>query len=479
MARTREQLTIEKKYEILQMIDRGETQKSIARMYGISPSVISTIRSRREEIKKFFEANSATTSSYAIVLEMTASDSNFHKALDEWYIECTKKKINITNPMLKDKAQELNAQFHTNHNFKGSLRWVARFKERPGFREEDISGNLGNQHEANIFKAEIRELLQDGEYTLDNVYNADSAALMWKAVPEKTLFFETSQSRQRMGGEQVTTFLCTNATGCHKLPVLIISTVEDFPSFKSFYTSDPSTMNKTDIKPFMDTDILYEWFNTCFLKLVTERQQKNGHREKTLLLLHNNGADRGNGIINTKDEFVKIMYYSYDAAPLIQPIDRRIVACFRRRYRNELLKLLIPKSNNFSEEELIRNYSHLKIDDCYRMVYNAWLKVENPIIKNAWDKLLKNESQQSLEESEIIKKDIDEALAKLNRLPGCEECDSIAVMNWFETETEHNTDTQDDIQDTLLDFINAAMDTGTNELTDENFEDILDDDSSP
>ena len=61
MARTREQLTIEKKYEILQMIDRGETHESIAKMYGISRSAVTTIRSRREEIKKFFEANSATT----------------------------------------------------------------------------------------------------------------------------------------------------------------------------------------------------------------------------------------------------------------------------------------------------------------------------------------------------------------------------------------------------------------------------------
>ncbi|XP_050476722.1 jerky protein homolog-like [Bombus huntii] len=375
-----------------------------------------------------------------------------------------KKNRNVTNAMLKDKARELNAQFRTNHSLKGSLRWVTRFKERSNFRKEDISKDLGNQYEADIFKAEIRKLLQDGEYTLDNVYNADCAALMWKAVPEKTLLFEKSQSRRRMGEGQVTTFLCANATGCHKLPVLIIATIEHFPSFNSFHTSDPSIMNKTNTKPFMDSNILNEWFNKCFLKLVTERQQKNGHREKTLLLLNNGGSDRENRIISTKDEFVKIMYYSYEAAPFIQPIDRRIIACFKRMYRNELLESLMPTSNSVSEEELIHIYSQLNIDDCCRMVHNAWSKIKSPILKNAWDKLLKDESERSSEDPEIIKKDIDEALTKLNKIPGCGGCDSIAVMNWFETDKEHNTDTQDDIQETLLDFINAATNTEANEL---------------
>ncbi|XP_050600378.1 jerky protein homolog-like [Bombus affinis] len=399
------------------------------------------------------------------VLEMIDKE----RLLRQWYIRCIAKGIKLTGTIISEKAQELNKQLKKNSTFTASLRWVANFRERHNLRKEDMKKNLKIPNEAAVdtFKAEFNKFMQKEGYKLENVYNTDSTTLMWKTASKNTL----SQSSRRLYKKQVTIFLCTNATGCHKPPILIVETIKKTQTTSSSYTSDPPIMYITSKKHYIESDTFNEWFYECFLKSVTERQQRNGHREKTLLLLNNAGLDHESTIISTRDEFVKIMHFSYDAAPLIQPMDHGIIACFKRMYRKELLVSLMKKCKKISDKEFKRIYSRLNKNDFCRMVYNAWLKVENPIIKNAWDKLLKNESQQSSERSEIIKKNIE--LGKLNRLPGYGECSSTSVMNWFETDKEHNTGTQDDIQNTLLDFINTVMDTGTNELIDENFEDIL------
>ena len=429
------------------MINRGISHTNIAKEYCIRYATVSAIRLKREKIIEFFEANSEATSS-------------------------TKQ----TGAMIQQKAQELNEQLKESNTFNAILRWEARFRQHHILPEADIGKDLKsrNQAAADIFKAEFHDYMQEEGYRWENVYNAETTGLLWKAVPETTLLSEKiKSSKSEKHKDQFTTFLCSNATGSHKLPVLTICAIQDPPSTQCFSARVLSIMHRTNTNPIMDSNIFNEWFNKCFLKSVTERQHKNRYREKTLLLLHNSGRDHENRIIRTKDEFVKIMYFSSDIAPLIQPMNRGIIACFKRMFRIELLESLMPTSNSVSEEELIHIYFHLKMDNYCNMVRNAWSKVKNPILKNAWDKLLKDESEQSPEDFEIIKRDTNEALEKLNRLPGCRACDSITVMEWFETDKKHN-DMQVDINNTLIDFLNVAMDREANKLTDENFEDILD-----
>lgn len=79
--------------------------------------------------------------------------------------------------------------------------------------------------------------------------------------------------------------------------------------------------------------INYQW---KFLRYMIHKNNyrkttENGHREKTGFL-DNSDVHHGSGIISTKDEIVKIMYLQFHAAPLIQPMDRGIIACFKRMY---------------------------------------------------------------------------------------------------------------------------------------------------
>ena len=86
---------------------------------------------------------------------------------------------------------------------------------------EKLSANMEGVDEA---KNDIRQFLKDNGYNFDNVYNADETGLYHKSLPSKTLAFfdEKSPSGLKENKERVTIMNCANATGSHKIPLLLI-----------------------------------------------------------------------------------------------------------------------------------------------------------------------------------------------------------------------------------------------------------------
>ncbi|XP_050476721.1 jerky protein homolog [Bombus huntii] len=429
-------LSVAEKYDITQMIERGETRHTITEQYNISSRTLSIIKDNRAEIIEEFQNSLPGPSTSKVASTKDEANEKFETTLRQWYIRYRNKNITITHEMLGSKARELNTKMRGAANFKGSTTWVSSFKRHYGLREGDTPEDIeiGNEDEANKCKAQIKNLLQSGEYTLDNIYNADCLGILWTAVPQKSAMYKPSLKMSTSHGEKVTILLGANATGSHQLPVLVVGTKMNPPCLNSFRIL--TSIYRGSALPIIDSNLFDEWFDECFLKSVRERQQKIGRRMKTLLLLDNVFPHHETGIVSTKDESVKIMYLSYDAAPLIQPMDHGIIECFKRKYKIELLKTLVPCTQPYTMQGMVNNQCNLNLWDCCRMASHAWTNVSTSILKNAWDNLLKDESGQSLEEPEI-RQDIYQALEELSKIPGCGGCDSIDVMNWFETNKKY------------------------------------------
>ncbi|XP_043604800.1 jerky protein homolog-like [Bombus pyrosoma] len=365
--RKRVLLSIAEKYRIIRMMRKGETHKAIAEKYNIALTTVGKIKGK--ELDKF---------------------------LCHWYLRNKDKNIRVTGPVISKKALEFKEKLQGESTFTASARWVSKFKSRYHLREKDVDEHfrMTNQAEADITKNDFEELLLNEGYSLENVYNADNTGVMWRAVPEETSIFhcEKTTTSKKSFKEKVTTFLCVNATGSHRLSILIIAGIEKSRRSKNFNIDDLSTMYRANTRGWMD---------------------------------NNASLDHGSGLVSTKDEFVKIMYFSFDATSLIQPMDHGIIACFKRMYRKELLKAIIPLPYYHTEDELIINHDKLEFRDCCRIMRDAWLNVNNAILKNAWNKLLKHESEESAEDLQIIERDIDETLQLLHGLPGCEGCDRV------------------------------------------------------
>ncbi|XP_012248163.1 jerky protein homolog [Bombus impatiens] len=340
--RTLGMLSIAEKYDITQMIERGETRETIAEQYNISYRTLNAIKNSRAKIQKEFQDRLAHPGTSKLPSAKTKATQKFETVLYQWYLRYRDKNITVTNEILGSKARELSTKFRGTANFQGGPSWVTNFKKRYRLRAEDMPEDLeiGNEDEANKCKPQIKNLLQSGEYTLDNVYNVDCLGILWTELPQNTALYNASQKMPNPHGEKVTILLGANATGSHQLPVLVVGTKKYPPCLKSFRIL--TSIYRASALPIIDSNLFDEWFDICFLKSVRERQQEKGRRMKTLLLLDNVFPHHETGIVSTKDELVKIMYLSCDAASLIQPMDHGIIECFKRKCQIQLLKTLVP-----------------------------------------------------------------------------------------------------------------------------------------
>ncbi|XP_060819670.1 jerky protein homolog-like [Bombus pascuorum] len=453
------QLTIDKKYKIVKMKDKGMTRKTIAKKYGISLSTVNNIYVQSEEIKKQFEGNIEVIRSprkYISWREIT----DLERVLYQWFIRCRGKEIKIKGADIQRKAVELNKKLNVYPHFDASTRWLQNFTVRYDITDADICRNFPAPNEAgNIFKTEFKKHLQDEECTLENVYNVVYAPIMWKAVPEEILTFHRGKStrNQKMCEDHVTALFCANATGCHKLPVLIIGSIAETQSLYNFNTDAFSTIYTSNSNAWMDSTIFNEWFKKHFLKSIKERQEKNGRREKTVLLLDNARSLHDLKDLNKKDNFVTVMSLPSNVSQHIQPMNSGIIACFKRKYRKELVETLMPLSICNTEKELINIHKELNMWDCCRIVHDAWSYVDDAIMKNAWDKLLKFDVIRNVD-AKKRKSDIFETVKLLHNLPGCKQYNKYDVSNWFEIDNIHDKVMTICTDEALQDFGNNTLD---------------------
>jgi len=121
--------------------------------------------------------------------------------------------------------------------------------------------------------AQIREQLE--AYPPDRIYNMDETGLFYRCIPNRA-YVQAGRRRQARGTramkakDRVTLVLACNATGTHKIPVVMIVKAKQPLCFKPprqacplRYFSQPSA--------WMDGDVFKSWFETVFLPAVRAR----------------------------------------------------------------------------------------------------------------------------------------------------------------------------------------------------------------
>ena len=106
-------------------------------------------------------------------------NDKLEELLFHWFKQKRSLGICITGPLLKEKALFLNKQLDGPITFKASQGWLTKFKNRFGIRQLSVQGEKlsGDIDGASAFKVEIQEIITEGDYSLDNVYNADKTDL--------------------------------------------------------------------------------------------------------------------------------------------------------------------------------------------------------------------------------------------------------------------------------------------------------------
>ncbi|XP_060819663.1 jerky protein homolog-like [Bombus pascuorum] len=462
--------SIEKKYDIVSMRDKGATRRMIQEKYhNVTQSILDNIYVGQEVIRRLFHAKKLNTSHSGKRRWLHVTD--IERVVYQLYLGCRLNRIQMTDEEIRKKALEINKKLNGSPDFHASYLWLDNFKFRYHLTENDVKKDLPIQNvaTAETFKIHFKKLLKDGEFALENVYNVVYTVILWKAVPERTLIFSHAKKvgKQEMLEDHVTVLLCANATGCHKLPALIIGSVAETLRLYNMNTDAFSVIYRGNAHGWMNRNIFNEWYRNYFLQSVIKRQLKNGRRQKTLLLLDNTKLIHDLNDLNGKDEFVTVTSIPLNISPLRQPMNCGIIASFKRKYRKELMQTLATLPFCNTKDDLINMHEQLDMWDCCRIVHAAWAYVDNEILKNAWDSLLKCDIVWSGHYALKMKFDAVNTVEWFNRLPGCERCDNATVLNWFECDDVSEIMIKIFTSKVIEDFENKSMNPVNTNINDE------------
>nr|XP_033195751.1 jerky protein homolog-like [Bombus vancouverensis nearcticus] len=452
--RTSIHLTIAEKYDILEMRKRCESRQSAMEKYGISQTTLKRIYAQSERIKKQFESSKELSRDTKRLIRRTF---DVDRVIHQWYLRCKERSVQITEADLQGRALEINMKLHGHPSFSAGHPWLLGFKERFNITNADIREAVPFDTEsaaAEAFAVDFNRLLHERQIALKNVYNVVYTTIMWKIVPERTCIMVRAKStgNLEMYEDYVTALFCVNATGCRKLPVLLIGTEPDVHALYNYDTEAFSTIYKSKENACMDSTIFKDWYEDLFLESVKERQRENAPREQYLLLLDNAMSLHNLNDLHDLDRSVTVMSLPVNVSPLRQPMNCGIISCFKRKYRIELLKTAMPITVGGTEEDIIEVHKEISMWDCCRIVHDAWLSVEDAILTNSWDRLLTVRNVQSIEVTEKWEAEINDVLGMLIDLPGCKECEEIDVFNWFSIENQYNIVQKKCVEEVLQEF---------------------------
>lgn len=80
-------------------------------------------------------------------------------------------------------------------------------------------------HAASNYCDKFKMIIADYDLTSDDIYNANETGQNWKCLPTKTVARSEEQkiNELKLNKKRLTVMVCANASGTHKLKLLVIS----------------------------------------------------------------------------------------------------------------------------------------------------------------------------------------------------------------------------------------------------------------
>ncbi|XP_055308293.1 jerky protein homolog-like, partial [Sitodiplosis mosellana] len=219
----------------------------------------------------------------------------------------------------------------------------------------------------------------------DQVYNADESGLNFKALPTKTLasLSEKYAPGFKMQKERVTVMVCANASGIHRLPLLVIGKAKRPRCFKGMNMNALPVRYCGQKSAWMEQEIFAEWFKKVFIPLVRQELKSKNLPPKAVLLLDNAPTHPEAGSLQSDDGNIKCIFLPANTTSSVQPMDQSVIETFKRRYRKKFIEALVT-------EETVSIIEYWKAYNMKNVVYNtadAWDEVSEETLKRSWNKL--------------------------------------------------------------------------------------------
>lgn len=270
-------------------------------------------------------------------------------------------------------------------DFQASDGWLDRFKKRYGIRLLSMTGEKLSSDTAAVvpFVDQFKEKVISLGLVPDQIYNADESGLNWRLLPNKTFVHrgEKSAPGRKVAKERITFMPCSNATGMHKLDLLVIGKSRKPRAFKNV-TLPVKYMNQG--RAWMTCEVFKEWYRNFFVPSVKQFLRSHNLPLKALLILDNapGHPDVDDLRVKTADGFIEVLYMPANTSALIQPMDQNIIKMVKSHYKRSLLMDVVSQ-----ESDISASLSRYDIRDAVFNVALAWRKVPTSTIIKSWKPL--------------------------------------------------------------------------------------------
>ncbi len=184
----------------------------------------------------------------------------------------------------------------------------------------------------------------------------------------------------------MTLITCTNATGTHKIPLAMIGKAEHPRCFRAKSCPLPYKAQKN---AWNDYTLTKWWFHDVFLPEVKKRTSN-----KVALIADNFGSHDPDDTL-LQDPQVEWVLLPPNCTSVHQPMDQGIIAALKRRYKRQLLQVMVSNLEKYDElRQLgaymaagVRGIQHAypaNLLDASTMAHEAWKELTQVTIVDCW-----------------------------------------------------------------------------------------------
>lgn len=383
-------LTVRKKLEVLKMLERGINRSAIMNEFNIGSSTIYDIKKNEDKLRAFLAESEASTKHSEVRRTLRKPKMvQLDAALFKWFSENRSEGKTITELMLIEKAKEFHSEMNITEACNFSKGWLRGFKYRHGINIRKV--NTDNEQKsidrpidhiaAEEYSSIFGRLAEEHGLSPSQIYNADETALLWHCLPNSILI--DADYGFKMNKDRITVLLCANASGTHKLKLLIIGTYKKPRSFINL--ASLPIIYKAQSNALMTADIFKDWFFNNFVPAVNENFRKEGLPEnsKAVLLLGNYRAHPPTSDLVCGNIFAT--YLPANVASLIHPMGQGVIQNFKSFYRECFLRKMINSNCG-----AIKFQSEFQLKDAVYTSALAWKDIKKDTLQKCWWKLWPN-----------------------------------------------------------------------------------------
>lgn len=332
-----------------------------------------------------YENRSTTSTSSETENTITLEISEkLEEELYNWYTQCLSRKLSINQSMLRKKALSLCQE----NGYETFLRkdWLNCWRKKYGVLQLPLINRATMAPSTEeVFDMYFKKLIKDENISYDQIFTCCETGLYYKMLPTSELIYQSQVNIPNFDvtANRVTIFICSNASGTLKFPLLLVDKVHKPQALKNIRPNNLPLVYQYQKSAWVDTSVLQNWFDTEFVPRVTKFLHEKDLPQKAILIIDNaplHASEQKLRYGNIRSTLLNINVQS-----ITRRINNEIMRDLKNRYRYRMLSSLLEAQ--YDNIDIMQRLSNINIKDVIFWLADAWSDVSIMGIKRIWDRL--------------------------------------------------------------------------------------------